>query len=192
MMRRAVARGARGHQAVRRRDRTRRRRLHVERRGAGTARRQRRRQVDADQGDQRRASSRLGHDHARRRATSPTPRPPPPARAGSRRCTRTWRCSTISPRQRTSSPGVSSPVRPGCRAGCVCSAVGRCRTRTRELVDRLQITPARLRCTGRVDVGRPTPGGRRGPRRRLLVEAGDPRRADRRPRACASRGGCST
>ena len=38
---------------------------------------------------------------------------------------------------------------------------------------------ARLRCTGGVDVGRTTPGGRGRPRRRLLVEAGDPRRADR-------------
>ena len=109
------ARGARRHQAVRRRDRARRR--VVARgggRGARAARRQRRREVDPDQVDQRCPSPRQRHDHAAGDRHHARERDGGAIRAGSRPSTRTSRCSTIWRRPPTSSPAASSPARRGC------------------------------------------------------------------------------
>ena len=110
------------------------------RRGPGTARRQRRRQVDADQGDQRCPSSRLGHGSRSTGSTSRTPTPPAPEAAGSRPSTKTWRCSTIWHQLRTSSQDVNWPAPSWLPRPCRFLRGEAMSERTRELVDRLQIT----------------------------------------------------
>ena len=138
------------------------------------------------------AASRLGDGSPSTVTTSPTPTPPPPGRAGSRPCTRTWRCSTIWHRPRTSSLDANWPGRSWLPRAVPVAArrahVGSNTRARRPAADHA----ARLRSAGRVDVGRPTPSSRGRPRRRLLIEAGHPRRADRRPRTARVGDGCST
>ena len=59
---------------------------------------------------------------------------------GSKPCTRTWRCSTISHQLRTSSPDVNWPGRVGCHGRAAFCARDACPSAQREIVDRLGIT----------------------------------------------------
>ena len=126
----------------------------------------------------------------RRRRSRSTPRRTR-ARSASRPSTRISRSSTTCGRPTTSTRDASSPARAWL-------------PRSLRLLKRRQMTDvdargaraaagdaARLQRRRRPHVRRPATGGRGEPGRGLRLQGRDPRRADRRARACASRARCS-